>query len=134
MAHGTSVDAAPQLAVDEVGEAAEEQADRRHDRHQVGQHEGIGLVAEREDQDGGDHAQQPAMERHAAFPQGQDRQRVLEIEARLVEQHVAEPAAQDDAQRRPQQEVVDLDAATGPWAAASQTRRMTCQPMTRPAI
>ena len=32
-----------------------------------------------------------------------------EVEAGLVEQHVAQPAAQDDAQRRPQQEVVDLD-------------------------
>ena len=50
----------------------------------------------------------PAMERHAAFPQGQDGERVGEVEAGLVEQHVAQPAAQDDAQRRPQQEVVDL--------------------------
>ena len=29
-------------------------------------------------------------------------------ERRLVEQHIAQPAAQDDAERRPQQEVVDL--------------------------
>ena len=100
--------AAPQLAVDEVGQPAEEQADRRHDGQKVAQQERIGLVAQREDDGGDDDAQKAAVERHAAFPQGQDGERVREVEARLVEQHVAQPAAQDDAQRRPQQEVVDL--------------------------
>ncbi len=94
-------DAAPQLAVDEIGQPAEEQADRRHDGHEIGQHQGIDLVAPSEQQDGGDDAQKPAMERHAAFPQGQDGQRIGGVEQRLVEQHVAQPAAEDHAQRRP---------------------------------
>jgi hypothetical protein len=102
-------DAAPQLAVDEVGQPAEEQADRHHEGHQIRQHERVDLVAPGEGQDGDDDAQKPAMERHAAFPQGQDGERIGDVEAGLVEQHVAQPAAQDDAQGGPQQEVVDLD-------------------------
>ena len=101
-------DAAPQFAVDEVGEAAKEETGRRDDRHQVRQHEGIGLVADRKGQDRHDDAQQAAMERHAASPEGEGGQRVREVEARLVEQDVAQTSAQDDAQRRPQEKVVDL--------------------------
>jgi hypothetical protein len=80
----------------------------RHDRHQVRQHEGIDVLAERIGQDGDDHAQKAAVERHAAFPDDQDLQRMGQEVARLIEEDVAQPSAQDDTERRPQEEVVDL--------------------------
>ena len=47
------------------------------------------------------------MERHAAAPDGQHVERMGEVVAGLVEQDVADPAAQDDAQRDIEEEVVD---------------------------
>lgn len=49
------------------------------------------------------------MERHAAFPELDDFRRVREEIRGIVEQHVAEPAAEDDAERHPQDEVVEID-------------------------
>src|SRR3546814_186273 len=43
-----------------------------------------------------------------AFPHLRNLDRVGEIEARLVEQDEAEPAAEDHAERRPDEEVVEL--------------------------
>ena len=57
------------------------------------------------------HAEQPAVEGHAALPDAQDRQRVLRELLVAVEQHVAEPAAEDHAERAVEDDVVDLRRA-----------------------
>ena len=49
------------------------------------------------------------MERHAALPELHDLRRMREEIGRVVEQHVADPAAEDDAERHPQDEVVEID-------------------------
>jgi hypothetical protein len=60
-----------------------------------------------------DHADQAAVEAHAALPHVQDLQRVLQVVHRLVEQAVAEPAAHHDAQHAHEQHVLDVAAAPG---------------------
>ena len=74
-------------------------------------------VAERQDRDAApareqhhrDHAaEEAAVERHAALPQLHDLERVRGEIGRIVEQHVAEPAAEDDAERHPQDEIVEI--------------------------
>ena len=54
------------------------------------------------------HAEQPAVERHAALPDGEDLERMREVVARLVEQHVAQPPAEDHAEHGEEYEVVEL--------------------------
>src|SRR3546814_6211329 len=53
------------------------------------------------------------MEGHAAIPQLQYLQRVLEIEFGPVEEDVAEPAADQDAERRVKDHVVGMAAGHG---------------------
>ena len=61
-----------------------------------------------------DHAEQAAVERHAALPDREDLERMGGVEAGLVEQHVAEPAADDGAEHAVEEQV--LDVATRPAA------------------
>jgi hypothetical protein len=48
------------------------------------------------------------MEAHAALPDGKDFQRIGQVVARLVEQHLAQPAADDDPEHAVEQQVVEL--------------------------
>ncbi len=101
-------DPAPQFAVDEVGEPAEEQPDRHHADDAVGEGHPVDRVAARIEPGGDDHAQRPAMEGHAAMPDGQRLPRGGDIVAGAVEQHIAQPPPEDDAERRPGDVVVHL--------------------------
>ena len=100
---------APQLAVDEVGDAPEEQPDRRRRRHRVADPEDRQSVAEREADDAGDDAEKAAVEGHAALPDGKDFSGMRGEVRRLVEEDVAEPPAEDDAEDHPGEEVVRLE-------------------------
>ncbi len=82
----------------------------------------LSLLRQREQRRSRDHAEQPAMERHAAMPERQDLERMVQIVARLVEQHIAEPAAQHDAEGRPDQEIVDLFRVSGRGLRAARKR------------
>ena len=96
MAQGTLARPAPQLAVDEVGEPAEEQADRHGGRAGVEHAPGVGADAARKQHDGDDRADQAAVERHAALPHRGDVQRVAEVVARAHRRgrsRAARPAA-----------------------------------------
>ena len=97
-----------QLAVDEVGDAAKEQADRDRLGDDVGKREQRQLAGTGEQQDRDGHAERAAVERHAAMPQVERLERVIDVIAGLVEQHVADAAAEHDAERRPYQEIVDV--------------------------
>jgi hypothetical protein len=50
----------------------------------------------------------PPWKAHAAFPDGEDFQRVGEVVGRFVEKHLAQPAADDDAEHAVEQQVVEL--------------------------
>ena len=55
-----------------------------------------------------DHADQAAVKRHAALPYEQYVEGVRQIVIGAVDQDVAEPAAENHAERRPDDEVVDV--------------------------
>lgn len=100
--------AAPQFAVDEIGDSAEQQPDRGDGGGDVAKRQDRDLVAIGKPHHRDDAAEEAAMERHAAFPQFEDRGGMIDEEGQVVEQHVAGAAAEDDAERDPQDEVVDL--------------------------
>ena len=97
---------APQLAVDEVREPPEEDPDRPDRAGDVAERQRRDAAVIGEPQDRDDAAEEAAMERHAALPHLEDLQRVLEEVRQVVEQDVADPAAEDDAERHPQDEIV----------------------------
>src|SRR5690606_40037215 len=92
---------APQHAVDEVGDAAEEQTQRRDRGDQVAQAERVYLLATSVEGQGDDHAQEAAVEAHASGPQLQQLQPLAPAVAgeqlgehrRLVEERIAQAAA-----------------------------------------
>ena len=100
--------ASVKLAVDEIGNAAEAQADGRGAAENVRDREIGHLALPGEETDGDDDAEQAAVEAHAPLPDHENFLRVGEVEARLVEQHVAEAPAEHHAQGAPQQEVVEV--------------------------
>ena len=71
------------------------------------------------------HADRAAVKRHPAVPEIERLDRVREIIGRIVEQHVAEPAAEHDAERRPDQEIVDVAAAARDAAGGRRARGNT---------
>jgi hypothetical protein len=112
--------AAPQLAVDEIADAPEAQAQRHAGRDEI-HHLPERLAARaREPHLRSDHAQQAAVEAHAALPHEQDLQRVGQVEVGLVEQAVAEAPAQDGAEHAEEQHVLHVFAAprARPWMEA----------------
>ncbi|MNQ99905.1 hypothetical protein D3C85_1156580 [compost metagenome] len=124
--------AAPELAVDEVGDAPEQQADGRDRGDQVAQAQRIDLLAVGVEGDGDDDAQEAAVEAHAAGPQLQQLQPLapavareqLSEHRRLVEEGVAETPAQDDAERDPQHQVVQLRSRHRRLAGRPQPLRL----------
>ena len=48
------------------------------------------------------------MEAHATLPDGEDFQRIGQVVAGLVEQHLSQPAAENDAEHTVEQQVVEL--------------------------
>ncbi len=99
---------APELAVDEIGEAAEAKADRGDDGHAVGKAEQRYRAAAAEQDQGCHHAQHAAMKTHPARPYGGDLQRMGEVKPWLIKKHIAKPAAEHHAKRRPGEEIVSL--------------------------
>src|SRR5450756_1719754 len=100
---------APQFAVDEIGDAAEEYSDRSDRAGDVAEREDRNATLAREQNHGNDAAGETAVERHAAVPQLYDFQRMRDEMLKIVEQHVADAAAEDDAERHPQHEIVESD-------------------------
>src|ERR1700726_184835 len=95
---------APQFAVDEIGEAAEEQSDRTDRGDDVAERQHRDAALEREGDDSDDAAGDAAVKRHAAVPQLEDLQRMLDEMRKIVEQDIAGAAAEDDAERDPDDE------------------------------
>ena len=99
---------APQFAVDEIGDAAEENSDRPGRTGQVPEREDRKAAMACEQDDREHAAEKAAVERHAAFPELQALERMRGEIARVVEQHIADAPAEDDAERHPQHEVVEI--------------------------
>ena len=91
----------PQFAVDEVCQTSEQETQRRDSGDTIGQRPEFDIVAACVNVDGCDNAGKTPMERHAAFPDGEDVARIFEIETRVVEKNIAQTSAENDPQRGP---------------------------------
>src|SRR6202043_2558911 len=100
---------APQFAIDEIGDAAEEQSDRTDRGDDVAERQHRNATLEREGDDGDDAAGDAAMKRHATVPQFENLPRMLDEMRKIVEQYVAGAAAEDDAEGDPDDEIVEVD-------------------------
>src|SRR5690606_37409999 len=105
---GHVADAAEQFAIDEVGEAAEEQAERHRGGDDVDHRPGRDGARAGEEDHRQDGAEKAAMERQATMPDGEDLKRVGGEARQVVEKHIADAAADDDADGRPKDEIVDI--------------------------
>ncbi|KAG1256899.1 hypothetical protein G6F65_016125 [Rhizopus arrhizus] len=108
---------APQLGTDEVADTAKAQAQRHQRRHEIHGVEEVQRVLARPPPAGAEHAQQAAVEAHAAIPDLEQQQRVVQEIAQRVEQHVADAPAQHHAEHGVEQQVgeaVGIDARQAP--------------------
>src|SRR2546422_11287045 len=99
-------DAPVQLAVDEVADAPQSQADRDGRGGQVGDAVERISFAPAEGANSADDAEQPSVEGHPAFPDRQELRRMVEVVGQVVEEDVAEAAAEDHAKSGVQDEVM----------------------------
>ena len=86
----------------------------------------MALPVAREHGDRADHAEQPAVKRHAALPHRKDLEQIRRVVLGLVEQHIAETAADHDAEHAVEQQVLDIaarPAALGEMRLAGSQRR-----------
>src|SRR5262245_57268485 len=88
---------APELAIDKIGDAAEQQADRRGRGDRIRHGEERNLFRPRIEEHREDHADQAAMEGHAALPDHEDLDRVGEIVTGFPKEDLAQTAAEDDS-------------------------------------
>ena len=101
-------DASVELAIDEVPQPACRDAERTERRDEIHQPQETQLVAARFKRHGDDDAQQAAVEGHPALPHRDDLERVRQVVAQLVEEHVAKPPAENHPENRREQQIVEL--------------------------
>ena len=89
-------------------EAAGGEPQRTQRRDEVGDFQPPLVTAVREPRQREEHADEAAVEAHAALPQRDDLQRVREVIERLVEKHVAEATSDDHAEDPVEEHVVDV--------------------------
>ena len=107
-----------ELGVDEIGDAAEEQADGRGNGEQVADLPVVGPGVKARPQDHGQHhTDETAVEGHAAIPDRDPGHRVAQIALRLplqtVEQHRSQPPPGDHPDDDPEEQVVDRTRGDG---------------------
>ncbi len=100
--------AAPELAVDEVADAAGAQAEGDEGGDEVGDGQPSLVVEAGIEGHGQNHAEEAAVEGHAPLPDGENLEGVGEVVAELVEQHVAQPSAQHHSQHAVEQNIVQV--------------------------
>ncbi len=103
---------APQFTVDEVANTAGEQANRNDRRGKIGDVENIDFALPGKDEVRDDDANQTTVERHTAFPDAEDDQRVMQknqltLIVKVIEQGVADTAAENDAHDDIKQQVAN---------------------------
>ena len=101
-------DPAPQFAIDEIADPPGGQSERHQRGDEVGDVEPGDPVLARPQTHGGEDAEEATVKRHATLPDGKDLQRVSQVVAGLVEQHLPQAAADDHAEHAVEQQVVQL--------------------------
>ena len=87
-----------QLAVDEIADAPQTQSDRDRRANQVRDLPEIPALLSRDPHRGDEDADEAAVERHTALPYRKDRKRIAKIAAEIIENHIAQPAADHDSE------------------------------------
>src|SRR2546429_4594211 len=103
----------PQLAVDEVTEAAEEQAQRRQRHGEIVDVGGMTAAAPGKQRERGGDTEHPAVKGHAAFPEPEWIPRVVCPERQAVEQHVADAPAENHTEHGEENHIVDIALLPG---------------------
>ena len=88
-------------------------APTRERREEIVDVDNVPLTAHGKYCNGSQHADEPAVKRHAAFPDAQDHQRIGDHFGRAVEQDPAEPAAEDHADGGEEDQVIDVGRRPG---------------------
>src|SRR5260370_32750302 len=99
--------AAPKFGANEIGDAAEKDANRRDERAEVEHRQRLRAIAPGEEEGSEECADEPTVKGHAAFPNFEDLDGVGEIILRIVEQYVAESSPANDAEGAIDQKIVD---------------------------
>lgn len=107
-------DPTPQLAVEEVADAADAEAKRNERCHEIGHGKEVALGLVGKPDHGGDDPDQAAVERHATGPDLEQVERIGQEHVEVVEQHVTDPTTQDHPEEAVKQQVGHLVA--GPAA------------------
>ena len=100
-AGGSSTCSAVKLAIDEIGDTAEKEPDGHSASGGISYRERIQFAVLSKQKERDDHTEHTAMERHAALPDHWDLAGIIDEIARLIEDHIAEPSADDDAKGAP---------------------------------
>ena len=106
-APGDICGSAPQFRLDEICDAPKKNTDGRDERANVGHREGVDGVALAKQPNANGRASKAAMKRHAAFPNREDAAGIVDEKVEIVEQDVAEPPAEDDAEGDINEEIVE---------------------------
>ena len=97
----------PEFGIDEIGDPAEEKPDGGDQRHRIGKLQRRHPVASAKPQAREDHPQKTAVKRHAAFPDLENVAGMGKVMIGPVEQHEAEPAADDHPEDDRGQQILD---------------------------
>ena len=105
---------APELAVDEVRDAAEPEPGRYERNEEIGYHEEPEPVPAGKPRRGRDHPEEPSVEGHPSLPDPQDDQGIGDETREVVEQYVADASPQHRAEREVEHDVVDVPRGPSP--------------------
>ncbi len=96
---------ARQLRVNEIAEAPAPETEGHAWRDEIGDPEKRPIVPAPVDVHTDKNPQHSTVKRHAAFPDSEQRERIVDQHAKIVEQHVADPAAENDPQHAVKQQI-----------------------------
>src|SRR5204863_2406374 len=99
---------AEQFAIDEITDAAEPEPDRCYGTAEVRNFPEIPALLSGNPDCRQNHSNETAVKRHAALPDRENRKRLANISAEVVEQHIPEAAADHDAKDEIEEQVVQV--------------------------
>src|SRR5437773_585630 len=100
--------AAEQFTVDEVADAAQAETDGGGGGTEIGNLPKIPTLLACDVPRSKDHADESAMERHAALPDREDGERLANVGREIIEENVAESASDHDTQNQIEQQIVQI--------------------------
>src|SRR5215471_19913484 len=100
--------AAIQLTIDEISNTSETEPDGCNRTSQIGNIPEIPVPPPRNPYRGQDHSNESAVEGHTALPNGKDGERLLQVAAEIIENHVAQASSDHYPKDQVKKEVVQI--------------------------